>query len=142
MAKFKISGNAIEFNGLILCIGLCSGTPGQNRAKNLFLDRVFVTWPELNKDNEGTERLDDTNPEAFKARELEMDTEEQGALAETFLAAVKPQTTGARFRLFTNAAKLIQVTKWWDKQTTEKLVPFKHGDNAQEYSDNPAPASA
>lgn len=136
MAKFNIEGNALEFNTLVACITTSEGTPGQLRVKDIVLDRIFTAWPELDQDNESVERLDSQNPEAHKARGMVMNTDEQGALAETFLAAIKSKgTNGARFRLFKKAAKLIQISGWWDRQTTEKLSPFKHGDNPEKYSD-------
>ncbi len=135
MAKFEITGNAHQFGSLILCIAITQGTPGQMRLKDDVLNRVFKRWPELNKDDETAPRIDEKSEEAMKVRTMELDSTEQGALAETFLSCVKLGVNGARFRTFRQVSKLIEISTWWEKQTTEKLVPFAYGDTPQNYAD-------
>lgn len=141
MAFKKITGNAIEFNTLLTCIGISAGSRGQNLVKDRLLERIFLLWPEMDPDRDDVPRIDNKSPEAKIQRALEIDTEEQGVLAETFLAAVKADTTKtATFSLFRRAARLIQVSKWWDKQTTEKLAPFAGEQDLPEPISDPVPS--
>lgn len=135
MAFYNITGNALDFQALMTCLQVSPGTPGQNHAKAEVHDRLLEVWPEFNMKLDKP-RIDDKSAEALKTRTMRLDTEEQGALAECFLAAVKADTTaGARFFLFRDAAKLIQVSGWWIRQVKSRLPPFAEGDNPQSYSD-------
>lgn len=144
MAFFKIKTNAIEAGILAGCISASSGSRGQNLAKDDFLSRFLEAWPEIDSERDDVGRIDDKAAEAKETREFEMDTIEQGVLAECFLVAVKPDTTtGARFRLFRRAAKLIQVSEWFTNQTREKLAPFagKADNQTPTHYSDPVPAA-
>ncbi len=136
MAFITITGNAREFNTLIACLVSSEGTPGQLRAKDRLLDDIFKVWPELDQENQSVERIEERSEKALQVRELQIDTQVQGAMAETFLAAIRaPGVKGSRFRLFRQAARLIQVSGWWERNTTQKLQPFQYGDSPENYSD-------
>jgi hypothetical protein len=139
MSSIQISGNALDFKGFMTCIEASTGSPAQNYVKAEVHDRILKVWPEFDH-RKNLARIDDQSEEALKLRTMELDTMEQGALAETFLAAVKPETTKtAAFMLFRGAAQLIQVSGWWTKQVKGKLEPFAAGDKPQFYAD-PQPA--
>jgi len=127
MAFYEVEGNALDFNILVACISTSAGSRGQNKVKENLLTRILSKWPELDGERDDVQRIDDAYPEAKSIRRmLEIDGEEQGVLAETFLDAVKPTTTTtARFRMFCRAAKMVKISDWWGHQTTEKLAPFK-----------------
>ena len=136
MALFRIKGNALDFQRLMTCISATKGTKGQNIVKDDLIDRLLETWPEMDMARENVTRIDDRSKEALKTREMEIDTVEQGVLAECFLDVARDKNTLAGdFRQFRKAAKMIKVGKWFDGQCKETLPHFAGK------ADDPAPTA-
>ena len=137
MSFITINGNALDYNVLMGCINGSPGSRGQNKVKDGILIKILSTWPELDGERDDVARIDENSKEARITRAMELDSIEQGVMAETFLEAIKPATTlTARYRLFRRAAEIIKISKWWGKQTTENLAGFAgEVDGAESISD-------